>query len=257
LNQNILKKAKNNPTLVKNLVCKEFNIRETSSETWLTFEQINNTETFDIELLKPNYCIGGVDLSSTTDLTAACILFRLKDSEKIYYKHMYWLPEDLLEQRTKEDKIKYDVWHENGLLRTCPGNSVHAKYVTEWFVEMQQKYDVYMPWCGYDSWSAKYFVEEMKGYFGAESMIPIIQGKKTLSSPMQLLGADLDSKLINYGNNPITKWCLTNTSVDVDKNGNIQPCKTSNQRRRIDGLSAMLDAYVVYVDKQNDYKNMI
>jgi phage terminase large subunit-like protein len=72
-----VEKAIANPLLVKNLVCKEFNIRETSTEAWLTFEQVNNTETYDIEQLKPNYGIGGTDLSSTTDLTAAKIMLSL------------------------------------------------------------------------------------------------------------------------------------------------------------------------------------
>lgn len=69
----------------KNLLCKEFNIRETSSEAWLTFEQANNTETFSIEDLKPRYGVGGVDLSSTTDLTAAKVLFKIPESEKFIH----------------------------------------------------------------------------------------------------------------------------------------------------------------------------
>ena len=85
-------KAKVNPLLVKNLVCKDFNIRETTGEAWLTFEQANNTETFDIRELKPRYAIGGVDLSATTDLTCATVIFRVKNDERIYVKQMYWLP---------------------------------------------------------------------------------------------------------------------------------------------------------------------
>lgn len=251
-----VRKAQANPMLVKNLVTKDFNIRDTTIEAWLTFEQLNNTETFDIPTLQPRYGIGGVDLSNTTDLTAACVLFMVQGDDSIYFEHMYWLPEDLLEQRAREDKIPYDIWHEQGLLRTSPGNSVHPKYVTEWFLEVVQEKQIYIPWVGYDSWSAKYWVEEMEGHFGKEAMVPVIQGKKTLSAPMKKLGADLDAKLINYGNNPITKWCLSNTSVDIDRNGNIQPVK-SNQRRRIDGLAAMLDAYVVLQLKLNDYLNMI
>lgn len=252
-----VERAKANPLLVKNLVCKEFNIRETSSEAWLTFEQVDNTATFDIEALKPKYGIGGTDLSSTTDLTASKVIFMVPNDPHIYVLQMYWLPEDVLEKRVKEDKIQYDVWHEQGFLRTCPGNSVHAKYVTEWHLELRDKYGIYMPWAGYDSWSAKYWVEEMKGNFGAESMIPIIQGKKTLSGPMKKLGVDLESKLIVYNDNPIDKWCLNNTKIDVDKNDNIQPIKTSNQRRRIDGTAALLNAYVVLQDKMGDYQNMI
>lgn len=252
-----VERAKSNPLLVKNLVCKEFNIRETTSEAWLTFEQINNIESFDILELKPRYGIGGADLSSTTDLTAAKALFMVPNDNKIYVLQMYWLPEDLLEKRTKEDKIPYDLWHEQGLLRLCPGNSVHPKFVTEWFKELMELHDLYISWVGYDGWSAKYWVEEMKSFFGENTMIPIIQGKKTLSGPMKKMGADLESKLIVYNNNPIDKWCLTNTSIDVDKNDNIQPIKTSNQRRRIDGAAALLDAYVVLQDKLEEYQNMI
>jgi len=250
-------KAKSNPLLVRNLLTKDFNVRSGTNESWLTFDQLNNTATFDIAELKPRYACGGVDLSSSVDLTAACIGFMLPNDDTIYFKHMYWLPEDLLEQRTKEDKIPYDIWHDMGLLRVTPGNTVHYKFVTDWFVEMQTKYDVYIPWIGYDSWSARYFVEATAEYFGKESMIPVIQGKKTLSSPMKLLGAKLEAKKINYENNPITRWCLLNTSVDIDKNNNIQPDKGKNQRRRIDGVAAMLDCFVVMQDKEQDYMNLI
>ena len=88
-------------------------------------------------------------------------------------------------------------------------------------------------------------------------MIKVYQGKRTLSSPMKNLEADLKSKLIIYNNNPVDKWCLSNTNVDTDRNGNIQPDKGRNKRLRIDGTSALLDAYVVYEQKQNDYLNML
>ena len=96
----------------------------------------------------------------------------------------------------------------------------------------------------------------MENKFG-NILIPVRQGKRTLSAPMKLLERDLESKLINYNNNPIDKWCLANTSVDEDKNGNIQPMKTSRSTRRIDGMAALLDAYVVYTDKQDEYNSLI
>lgn len=252
-----VEKAKSNPKLVKNLVCKEFNIRETSSEAWLTFEQLNNTATFDLAELKPRYGIGGCDLSSTTDLTNATVIFMVPGDEKIYVLQMYWLPEDLLETRVREDKIPYDLWEEQGLLRTCPGNKVHYKYVKEWFEEIQREFDIYIYKCGYDSWSATYFVEDMENTFGKSVMEPVIQGKKTLSSPMKSLGADLESKRIIYNNNPILKWCLTNTSIDVDKNDNIQPCKGRLGTRRIDGLAGLLDAYATLENNLEEYKSVI
>lgn len=250
-------KAKANPLLVKNLLTKDFNIRETSSEAWLTFEQLDNQHTFDISNLKPSYGIGGVDLSSTTDLTSACAMFQLPGDEQIYYTHMYWLPEELLEQRVAEDNVPYSTWKDMGLLRTTPGNKVHYKFVVDWFLELRDEYNLYLPWIGYDSWSATYFVEDMQSQFGKDAMIPVIQGKKTLSGPMKSMGADLESKRINYGNNQITKWCLSNTSVEIDKNDNIQPSKGKQQRKRIDGTAAMLNAYVIFQDKNQDYENMI
>lgn len=250
-------KAKANPLLVKNLLCKDFNIRQTEGETWLTFEQLNNRDTFDIKELKPRYGIGGADLSATTDLTCATLLFKVPNDIHIYVMQMYFLPEDLLEKRTKEDKIPYDIWRDQGLLRTTPGNRIHYKYVTEWFLEIQKELDIYIYSGGYDGWSATYWVEEMKETFGKDTWQPVIQGKKTLSGPMKALGADLDKKIINYNNNPILKWCLSNTAIDIDKNDNIQPIKTSNQRKRIDGLASLLDAYVQYERVKEAYESVI
>ena len=252
-----VEKAQKNPLLVKNLLCKDFNIRETVSEAWLTFEQLNNQATFDIKALKPRYGIGGADLSSTTDLTCATIIFMVPNDETIYTMQMYFLPEDLLENRERDDKIPYSIWRDMGLLRTTPGNKVHHSHVTQWFEEMRDVCDIYVPWFGYDSWSAEYWVEEMRGIFGKEAMNPVIQGKKTLSGPMKNLGADLEKKKINYNNNPILKWCLSNTAIEIDKNLNIQPCKVNNQRRRIDGMASLLNAYVELERRYEDYINMI
>ncbi|MBU2703887.1 phage terminase large subunit-like protein [Sporomusaceae bacterium BoRhaA] len=252
-----VEKAQANPRLVSNLLCKDFNLRQTSSEAFLTFEQLNNEATFDITQLKPRYGIGGVDLSITTDLTAAAVLFKVVGDETIYCKHMYWLPEDLLETREQDDKIPYSTWRDMGLLRTTPGNKVNYKFVVEWFIEMRDVYDVYIPWIGYDYFSAEYFVQDLKEQFGEECPEPVHQGAKTLSGPLMSLAADLDAKKINYENNPVTKWCMSNVAVTEDRNASKIPCKTSNQRRRIDGFAAMLDAYVVLERHLEDYTNMI
>lgn len=250
-------KAKRKSDELKNLLCKDFNVRETSTTSWLSFEELNNEETFNLARMKVKYGIGGTDLSSTTDLTAAKVIFQLPNDIRIYTLQMYWLPEELLEKKIKEDKIPYDKWYERGLLRLSPGNKVHPREVTKWFLEIRDEYGIYIPWIGYDAWSAEYWVEEMKGHFGEEAMIEVHQGKKTLSSPMKNLGADLKSKIVVYNNNPIDKWCLSNTNIDTDRNGNIQPEKGRKATLRIDGMAALLDAYVILEQKKNDYLNMI
>lgn len=250
-------KAKANPMLVKNLVCKDFNIRETTGEAWLTYEQLDNQGKFNIQELKPRYGIGGVDLASTTDLTCASVIFMIPDDETIYVEQMYWLPEELLDKRIAEDRIPYDKWVEQGYMRLSQGNKVHYRDVTQWFIEIQNDKDIYIPWVGYDAWSATYFVEEMQQFFGTEAMESVRQGKQTLSSPMKSLGADLEAGRIIYNNNPILKWCLSNVSIEVDKNDNMQPIKGTNAKKRIDGFMSLLDAYVVLERHLDEYKTMI
>lgn len=255
-----LKRAVNNAKLdtlkVSNLLTKEFNIRETSQQAWLTFEAVLNTETFDLSQLKPTYVFGGADLSRTTDLTSANILFGVPNSDKLYCKHMYWIPEALLDIRVNQDKVPYDKWYEQGLIRLCKGDLIDPSDITQWFAELMNENGIYPYKIGYDRYSATYWVKEMQDMFG-EVMYPVAQGKLTLSNPMRMLGVDLTAKNINYNNNPITKWCLTNTSVDIDKNDNIQPCKTSNPRMRIDGMASLLDSYVAYKDFENEYRILI
>lgn len=249
-------KAKANSKLVKNLLTKDFDIPETTSEAWLTFETIDNRDTFDIKYLKPRYCIGGIDLSATTDLTCATIVFRIPDDDNIYIKQMYWLPSDLIELRSQEDKIPYNIWEERGLLRRSGTNKVDYKDVTKWFLEVQNEMDCYIFRIGYDRWSAGYLVDELEQTFG-KITVPVAQGAKTFSNPMKRLESDLKAKKVNYENNPITKWNLSNAAIKTDSNDNIALVKTGNPRRRIDGVASLMDALVVYEDNFDEYMGLI
>lgn len=249
--------AQHDALRVKNLLCKDFNIRETSGEAFFTFDQLNNETTYDMKALKPKYGIGGFDLSETTDLTCATMLFCVRDDPNIYIKQMYWIPEDLLEKRVHEDQVPYDIWKKKGWLRTSPGFRNDYRLILQWFVDEMEQDDIYLFKCGYDRWSAAYLVQSMKERFGDDVMVPVAQGKQTLSGPMKNLAADLAAKRIIYDNNPILKWCMTNVAVDVDRNDNIQPCKTSNPRKRIDGFASLLDAYTALEQNKEDYMNLI
>lgn len=126
---------------------------------------------------------------------------------------------DRLQERVQQDKIPYDKWFDRGLLRLCTGNSINYSDVTAWFVETVKQYDLFPAWVYYDSYSARYFVEEMQ--MQGFNMVRCIQGAKTLSLPMQMLGADLQAHKVVYNNNPVLKWCLTNTGIQTDRNGYI------------------------------------
>jgi phage terminase large subunit-like protein len=237
------------------MLCKEFNVRETVKTAWLSFEAINNTDVFDLEDFRGSYCIGGADLSITTDLTCASLLFMRRGEDKKYINQMYWSPSESLKERVVQDKIPYDKWHERGLLRLCEGNSINYSDVTSWFTETVKAYDLFPAGIYYDSYSARYFVEEMQ--LQGFNMVRCIQGARTLSLPMQMLGSDLQAHRVVYNNNPILKWCLTNTGIQTDRNGNIVPVKNQSPRQRIDGAAALLDCYVGLYEHYNEFISAI
>jgi len=255
--ENKVKRAKISKSALKNTLCKDFNIRETSTEAWLSFEEVVNENKFDIKEINPDYVILGADLSKTTDLTACGLLFAKKGYDGLFFEPMFFLPEDLLEKHVNEDKVPYDIWLKQGFLRLCPGNKIDTDCVIEWLIEeLESVPEMLISNGGYDSWSATEFVKKLKMNFG-DVFEPVIQGKKTLSVPMQELGAEIAKKKINYNNNPIMRWCLSNTKADIDKNGNIQPAKSMNARQRIDGTAALLNAYTVFLWHKESYLNKI
>jgi len=247
-----VERAKNDPDFLPTVLTKDFNLRDTVAGTWLTFDQVNNPETFSMDDIRDTYAVGGADLSSTTDLTCATLLIMKPGSDKIYCLQHYFLPAELVEQRVREDKIPYDKWAERGLLTLCEGNKVNYHDVTAWFLRMVQEYGIHPVWIGYDPWNSQYWVDEMEAH--GFRMEVVRQGAQTLSQPMKELAADLMAKRINYNDNPILKWCLTNTSVKRDENDNIRPVKGQKSRQRIDGAVSLLIAYTVLFRHMDDYR---
>lgn len=245
-----VERAKNNPIEVVNLLCKDFNVRQNAVNAWLTFEDLNNEVTFDD--WKDCYCIGGCDLSSTTDLTCATILGVVKGEIRV--KQMYWIPANLLEKKVIEDKIPYDKWLKNGLLRLSGTFKIDYHDVTLWFIEQVQQLGLRPLWIGYDSWNAQFWCDDMKNY--GFVMQEVRQGYKTESAPLKQLKADLMDKKINYNNNPILKWNLSNVVCKVDENENIMLSK-DKAKQRIDGAASLMDAYVIFVNRQQEYLNFI
>lgn len=243
-------KAINDSSKLKNLLCKDFNIRQNDRQAWLSFEELNNQATYDNFV--DCYCIGGCDLSSTTDLTCATLI--TYKNKEILVKQMYFLPSNNFEYKIKEDKIPYDKWLDQGWLRISEGSKIDYHDVTKWFYEEYQTNGVRPLWIGYDSWNAQFWCDEMKEY--GFDMVEVRQGAKTMSQPMKQMKADLIDKKINYNNNPILKWCLSNVSIKSDENENIRPVKEKS-RQRIDGAVSLIDAYCIYMEKQNEYLNFI
>lgn len=248
--RNKVNKAINDPNLVSNLLCKDFNVRQTDTQSWLTFDDLNNEKEYDD--FRDCYCIGGCDLSSTTDLTCATLL-GFKNNE-LMVKQMYFIPSNSIQKKVDDDQIPYDIWKERGLVRASGDSKIDYHDVTNWFVEQVEEFGLRPLWVGYDKWSASYWCEDMKNV--GFDMVEVRQGAQTMSVPMKQMKADLMDKKINYNNNPVLKWCLSNTTIKQDENDNIRPVKKQS-RQRIDGTVSLIDAYVVYTQKQQEYLNYI
>ena len=250
--EDLMNKSKNDLATRVTMLCKDFNIKQTEDGSWLNFKDIDNKDTFKIDDLRGNYAIGGVDLSSTTDLTCS-VLYVEKGSKKYLISH-FFMPSDVLKERIQEDSVPYDIWVEKGYITLTDGSQNDFSLVTQWFRNMIDKYDIRPLWVGYDPWNSQYWVKEMED-MGFE-MEKIRQGIYTLSEPMKQLEADLRNHALNYNNNPIIKWCLANTQAKVDVNGNIQPSKLNSRRKRIDGTVATIIAYATLTRYKLDYESM-
>ena len=207
------------------------------------------------------YGIGCFDLAETTDLASAKVLCMRRNDPKVYVFQMYFVPQEKLnneETNKEEDQVPYKLWESQKLLRVCQGNKVNKYDIFEWFKEIRDSYDIYLPWIGYDPWHVDdSLLQTFKDEFGSDSMIAVRQGVYTLSFPMKELKADLIANKIIYNNNPIDKWCLSNMEIKTDINGNIQPIKGVDNRKRIDGGVSLIIGYVVLLDKMSEYENMI
>lgn len=239
-----VKRAAQSPNELIGLLTKDFNVIENQASAWLTFDDINNTDIFNLADFKNFYAVAGVDLSLKDDLTCATLLL-LDKSEKVFCHQMYWLPSDELSKKVQADKIPYDVWHQRGLLRLCQGNTINFSDITNWFLEIFRTYQISFYQIYYDPYSAGYWAQEMtdKGF----KVFKLYQTPKNLSLPMQKLAADLQAKKLNYNNNPILKFCLSNTGVLENVKGEIIPQKCNGNKYKIDGTAALLDAYAALV----------
>lgn len=126
----------------------------------MSFDEVNNEEEYKLDDLYDNYAVGGVDLSSTTDLTCATLL--IQKGQKKYAIQQYFIAAERLEFKIKDDKIPYDKWEKRGLVTLCEGSKVDYSKVTEWFVRMKQEYEIAPLWVGYDPWNTNYWVDEME-----------------------------------------------------------------------------------------------
>lgn len=235
-------------------LCKDFNIKQATNEAWLLPDDYNyETEAISLEQFKDCIALASVDLSETTDLTCLHLLIMIPNSQEKYIFSHYWIPENKLANSTEAD---YKDWAKRGLLTVCEGNDNDLTLVADYILMLRKTFNIRIYQCGYDQRFAKDFLNRMEEY-GIECEM-IYQNASVMSNPMRLVEADLKSQLINYSQNPITKWCLGNACVQVDNLGRPMCVKIANQpNKRIDGAVNMIILYATYWRFKGDYMRYI
>lgn len=254
-----VEEAKSNPSQRAFVLAKDFNIKQNSSAAWLDEATIINTETFDPEMLRGQYYIGGLDFAETTDLCSARALFEDQQTKKKYTLQMYFIPEAKADAILDDDsqlnpeRKNYREWEKQGLVVICPGAEVDAELVAGWFVDLYEHYGM-MPYkIGYDNWHSKDFQEIIADNFGKEVLERIGMDFMSLSGPMRSLESDLGRNVLVYNNNEIDRWCLSNTGYKTNNIGLIMPVKKyGTSKNRIDGTLSDIICYATF----NRYRSL-
>ena len=188
------------------------------------------------ESLRGRICYGGLDLSSTTDITAFVLVFPpLDEDDKYVVLPYFWIPEDTLELRVRRDHVPYDVWERQGFLQTTEGNVVHYGYIEKFIEQLGEKYNIRE--IAFDRWGAVQMEQNMEGM--GFTVVPFGQGFKDMSPPTkELMKLTLEQK-IAHGGHPVLRWMMDNIFIRTDPAGNIKADKEKSTEK-IDGAVATI-----------------
>ena len=257
--RNTVRTALDKPQSLNAVKVKHFNLGGISGDAYFEYDDINNEATFDLKKYKGYDAIGGFDLSLTNDLTSYTTVIYDDKRREFLVDTMFWISSDFYSKVIQDARMGnvWRVWVDNGYIRVAGVNSIDHKEIVRYVNDMVNKYRLVYRWIYYDAYAARYLVSDMndEGYKEGVCLIRCHQGSKTLSVPFQRLDAELRAKRINYNNNPVMKWCLTNVAVEEDtRNKNLLPCKAGhNSMRKIDGFATLLNAFVGVTDHYNEF----
>lgn len=236
-----------------------------TSEVWIPIEWWTDCPPLPADdVLVKAPVVAGLDLSSVEDLTALVLTFKLpatvrkppeievtstgEDGKTVHRKlsvnfdvavvPYFWMPEDTLQEREREDHVEYSAWVREGWVRTCPGDMVDYDLIYRQIVD-----EIAPKWrlkeIGFDKWGASQFTLQL-GKAGFR-MVEVTQGPRTLSTPSKVLHALTRARRIHHARNDTMTWCVGNCGIKEDENENIRPVKR-HRRKRIDGVAAMVTA---------------
>lgn len=211
----------------------------TSTVRWIPdhiYEQGNRP--IDLESLKGRDCYGGLDLSSSGDITAFVLMFPPRtETEPYYMLPFFWVPEDTIPLRVKRASVPYDVWVRQGYLMSTEGNVIHYGFIEKVIEQLGELYHIRE--IAFDRWGAVQMVQNLEG--AGFTVVPIGQGYRDMSPPTKAFYELLMKGEIIHGGNPVMRWMAGNVVVETDPAGNIKPTKAKSAEK-IDGIVAAIMA---------------
>ena len=223
-------------------ITKYCNIKQNSSQAWLPTQAVEKCsgDALRLEDFRSSYCVGGIDLSRTTDLTACCVV--LEKNGRLYVFAQFFMPSEKLEEATARDGLPYPIYVQRGLLTLSGGNFVDYHDCYNWFVNLVEQYEILPLKVGYDRYTAQYLVQDMDGY--GFQMDDVFQGFNLTPVIRETEGLMKDG-VFDIGDNDLLKAHLLSMGMKMDiESGRMRAIKIS-ANEHIDGGAALLDAMTV------------
>lgn len=241
--------ARNSLSKKTEFLTKYCNIKQNSSQAWLSAQDINLCmgEELKLEDFKKSYCVGGIDLSMTTDLTSCCVLIE-RDGE-LYVFSKFFLPSEKIDEATERDQIPYRTYIQRGLLQPSGEHFIDYNDCFQWFKDLIEKYQILPLQVGYDRYNSQYLVQDMTAY--GFHMDDVYQGTN-LSPVLRDMEGSIKDGRVHIGNNDLLKIHFLNSALKLDTESNKIRLVKLSPTAHIDGMAALSDAFCVRQKWYND-----
>lgn len=223
-------------------IVKYCNLKQNSSLAWLASQTVEKMggEQLRLEDFQSSYCVAGIDLSQTTDLTAATVI--IEKNGELYVFAKFWLPAEKIQEATERDGVPYNIYLQRGLLDASGDNYVDYHDCYNWLTTLVEQYEILPLKIGYDRYSAQYLVQDLNSYgfqtddvFQGDNLWPVLQ---------EMEGLFKDGK-VHIGDNDLLKIHLLNSAIKMNVERGRGKLVKINSRMHIDGVAALSDAFCV------------
>lgn len=248
--------AENSLSKKAEFITKYCNIKQNSSQAWLDSQAIEKSASGKLDLndFRSSYCVGGIDLSQTTDLTACNVV--IEKNGELYVFSKFFIPREKVDDATARDGVPYRIYIQRGLLQESGENFVDYHDCFNWFKDLVEQYEIYPLQVGYDRYCAQYLVQDMKQY--GFHMDDVYQGENLSPVIQEFEGLIKDGK-VHIGDNDLLKMHMFDSAVKINTESNKRKLIKIRQNSHIDGMAALLDSFCVrqkwYADIGEQLKN--